>query len=238
MHGAAEAERLLRKPLLEFASSKSVREILRRESKREPKTQKMTMRKGKGGNWEGVLAEAGFKDCDSKKRGNRIMNFGMLCTDWQLRQPRQLTHWVTHYTNDNKHVVSQCHSHAQMGTSVVRSIPKAYTPSPKRNHTTSDGISARPISDVRLKWALKKQRVPSTDDTAHVWDQVADCIQRWDIWNNDTGRDSKRYCLRAKRQWLGYPRKSIHIFTTLRISNRPFYIKLHFGAEWDIYRNM
>ena len=31
-----------------------------------------------------------------------------------------------------------------------------------------------------------------TDDTAHVWDQVADCIQRWDIWNNNTGRDSKR----------------------------------------------
>ena len=40
----------------------------------------------------------------------------------------------------------------------------------------------------------------STDDTAHVWDQVADRIQRWDIWNNDIGRDSKRHCLRAKRQ--------------------------------------
>ena len=47
---AVEAERLLQLPLLEFASSKSVRDGNRsrkREKAREPKTQKM-MRKGKG----------------------------------------------------------------------------------------------------------------------------------------------------------------------------------------------
>ena len=47
---AAEAERLLQLLLLEFASSKSVRDGNRsrkREKAREPKTQKM-MRKGKG----------------------------------------------------------------------------------------------------------------------------------------------------------------------------------------------
>ena len=49
------------------------------------------------------------------------MDFGMLCTDWQLRQRWQLTHWVTHYTNDNKHVSSQCHSHTQIGASPFHS---------------------------------------------------------------------------------------------------------------------
>ena len=77
MQGAAEAERLLQLPLLEFASSKSVRDGNRsrkREKAREPKTQKM-MRKGKKGKREGVSAEAGFKDCDEEQRGSRIVNF-------------------------------------------------------------------------------------------------------------------------------------------------------------------
>ena len=66
MRGAAEAERLFQLPLLEFASSKSVRDgnkSRKREKAREPKTQKM-MRKGKGGKREGVSAKAGFKDCE------------------------------------------------------------------------------------------------------------------------------------------------------------------------------
>ena len=63
---AAEVGRLLQLPLLEFASSKSVRDGNRsrkREKAREPKTQKM-MRKGKGRKREGVSAKAGFEDCE------------------------------------------------------------------------------------------------------------------------------------------------------------------------------
>ena len=38
-------------------------------------------KRGRGVKREGVSAEAGFKDCDSKQRGSRIVYFGMLCTD-------------------------------------------------------------------------------------------------------------------------------------------------------------
>ena len=38
-------------------------------------------KRGRGVKREGVSAEAGFKDCDSKQRGSRIVYFGMLFTD-------------------------------------------------------------------------------------------------------------------------------------------------------------
>ena len=56
---------------------------------------------------------------------------------------------LTHYTNDNKHVSSQCHSHTQIGASVVRSIPKAYSPSPNHNDSVYDSIYSRSHSSIR-----------------------------------------------------------------------------------------
>ena len=136
------------------------------------------MRKGRGRGVkrEGVSAEAGFKDCDEEQRWSRIVNFGMLFTDWQLRQWRQLTHsLVDEWMITNNRVNSHCHSHTQWG--------QVYTPI----HSKSIQSQSKPqwrqhIFTTTLRYPYKtgpwrKQRVRSTDG-AIVWTESVCCDNR------------------------------------------------------------
>ena len=136
------------------------------------------MRKGRGRGVkrEGVSAEAGFKDCDSKQRGSRIVNFWMLFTDWQLRQRRQLTRsLVDEWMITNNRVNSQCHSHTHNGQ--VDSV----------FHSKSIQSQSKPqwrqhIFTTTLRYPLKtgpwrKQRAWLTDG-AIVWTFSVCCDNR------------------------------------------------------------
>ena len=98
----------------------------------------MMMRKGKGGGIEkGYQWKQAFRMANRSK--GEIGLWTLECcalTDNCGNRDNSLIH----YTNDNKHVSSQCHSHTQIGASVVRSIPKAYSPSPNHNDSVYDGI--------------------------------------------------------------------------------------------------
>ena len=76
------------------------------------------MRKGRGRGVkrEGVSAEAGFKDCDEKQRGSRIVDFGFWNVVHRLTTAATATtHSLTHKTNDNKQPreLSLSQSHTQ-----------------------------------------------------------------------------------------------------------------------------
>ena len=116
---------------------------------------------------------------------------------------------LIHYTNDNKHVSSQCHSHTQIGASVVRSIPKAYSPSPNHN---DDSIYSRPPPGTRTRRGPEgKQRARSTESDIVfgplVYAVTIGGVTMYRLHSNT-------YCV-----------------TTIRVFNHPSYLKLHFGAE-------
>ena len=114
---------------------------------------------------------------------------------------------LIHYTNDNKHVSSQCHSHTQIGASVVRSIPKAYSPSPNHSDSVYDSIYSRPHSGIR-----RKQRARSTESDIVfgplVYAVTIGGVTMYQLQNTHT-------------YWV----------TNIRVFNHPFYLKLHFGLE-------
>ena len=131
-------------------------------------------RKGGEEGREGLSAERRFKVCKlaNKSKGEVELLTLECCSLTDNCGNRDNS--LTHYTNDNKHVSSQCHSHTQIGASVVRSIPKAYTPSPNYDDSVYDSIYSRSHSSIRTRRELPmSQSLPAL--TLNIETKVGEC---------------------------------------------------------------